>query len=172
MWSVVVSAGFLALKREGATPQLASTSLLVGGRQVVGIWLLNVVQSILGTLEFFFVLFLLRVLLRNKWLAIVCFVALWTTLNTLQGDHPQIMAPVWLVVFSIAGFAVSRFGLITLAVAIFTANVLLSLPFTLDVSIWYASSAFAVLLSFVALAAWGFYTSLAGQRLWKEGLID
>ena len=172
VWSVVVSAGFLALKREGATPQLASTSLLVGGRQVVGIWLLNVVQSILGTLEFFFVLFLLRVLLRNKWLAIVCFVALWTTLNTLQGDHPQIMAPVWLVVFSIAAFAVSRFGLITLAVAIFTANVLLRLPFTLDVSIWYASSAFAVLLSFVALAAWGFYTSLAGQRLWKEGLID
>jgi drug/metabolite transporter (DMT)-like permease len=82
------------------------------------------------------------------------------------------MAPVWLVVFSIAAFAVSRFGLITLAVAIFTANVLVNLPYTLDPSIWYASSAFAVLLSFVALAVWGFYTSLAGQRLWKEALFD
>ena len=172
VWSVVVSAGFFALKREGATPQLASTSLLVGGRQVVGIWLLNVVQCILGTLEFFFVLFLLRVLLRNKWVAIVCFVAIWATLNTLEGDHPQIMAPVWVVVFSIAAFAVSRFGLITLAVAIFTANALLNLPYTLDPSIWYASSALAVLLSFVALAVWGFYTSLAGQRLWKEGLFE
>jgi predicted Ser/Thr protein kinase len=172
VWCVVVSAGFLALKREGATPQLASTSLLVGGRQLVGIWLLNVVQCILGTLEFFFVLFLFRVLLRNKWVAIVCFVALFTTLNTLQGDHPQIMAPVWVVVFSIAAFAVSRFGLITLAVALFSANVLLNLPFTLDPSIWYASSAFIVLLSFVALAIWGFYTSLAGQRLWKEGRLE
>jgi predicted Ser/Thr protein kinase len=172
VWSVVLSVGFLALKREGATPQLASTSLLVGGRQLVGIWLLNVVQCILGTLEFFFLLFLLRVLLRNKWVSIICFVALWTTLNTLQGDHPQIMAPVWAVVFSIAAFAVSRFGLITLAVAIFTANVLLNLPYTLDPSIWYASSAFAVLASFVALAVWGFYTSLAGQRLWKEGLLE
>ena len=66
----------------------------------------------------------------------------------------------------------SRFGLITLAVAIFTANVLLNFPFTLDASIWYASSAFAVLLSFVALAVWGFYTSLAGQRLWKEELLE
>jgi serine/threonine-protein kinase len=172
VWSAVVSAGFLVLKREGATPQLASTSLLVGGRQLAGIWLLNVVQCILGTLQFFFVLFLLRVLLRNKWLAIVFFVALWTTLNTLQRDHPQIMAPVWLVVFSIAAFAVSRFGLISLAVALFTANVLLNLPYTLDLSIWYASSVFIVLVSFVALAAWGFYTSLAGQRLWKEGLFE
>jgi predicted Ser/Thr protein kinase len=172
VWSVVVSAGFLALKREGATPQLASTSLLVGGRQVVGIWLLNVVQCILGTLEFFFVLFLLRVLLRNKWVAAVCFVALFTTVKTLQGDHPQIMAPIWLVVFSIAAFAVTRFGLITLAVAIFTANILMNLPFTLDPSIWYATSAFAVLASFVALAGWGFYTSLAGQQLWKEGLLE
>jgi len=73
-----------------------------GGRQVAGYWLLNVVQSVLGTLEFFFVLFLLRMVLRNKWLAATCFVALWAMLNTLQGDHPQIMAPAWLVVFSIA----------------------------------------------------------------------
>jgi hypothetical protein len=172
VWTVVLSAGFLALKREGATPQLASPDLLVSGRQIVGIWLLNVLQGILGTLEFFFVLFLFRVLLRNKWVAVVCFVALFTTLNTLQGDHPQIMAPVWLVVFSIAAFAVTRFGLITLAVAIFTGNVLLNLPFTLDASIWYATSTLAVLLSFVALAGWGFYISLAGQRLWKEGLLE
>lgn len=172
VWSVVVSVGFLFLKREGATPQLGSTNLLEGSRQVAGVWLLNVVQCILGTLEFFFVLFLLRVLLRNRWLAIVCFVAFWTTMNTLQGDHPQILAPVWLVVFSIAAFAVSRFGLISLAVAIFTANVLLNVPFTLDFSNWYATASFAVLLSFVAVAAWGFYTALAGRRLWKEELFD
>jgi len=172
VWSVVVSVGFLTLKREGATPQLPNTTLLLGGRQVAGIWLLNVVQAILGTLELFFVLFLLRVLLRNKWLATACFVALFTTLNALQGDHPQIMAPVWLVVFSIAAFAVTRFGLVSLAVASFTANVLLNLPYTLDPSVWYASSVFTVLLSFVALAGWGFYTSLAGQQLWKEGLLE
>jgi hypothetical protein len=40
-----------------------------------------------------------------------------------------------------------------------------------DASIWYASGTFAVLLSLVALAVWGFYTSLAGQRLWKEELL-
>jgi predicted Ser/Thr protein kinase len=167
VWSVIVEVGLLLLKRIGDTPDLPSTSLLLGGRQVVGVWLLNVLQCIVATVEFFFVLFLLRVVLRNKWLATVAFVALWSALNTLQGHHPEIMLPVWLAVFSIAAFAVNRFGLITFAFAVFTANVLLSLPYTLDFSLWYADSALLVLLSFVAIAAWGFYHSLGRQTVWR-----
>ena len=170
-WDLVIAVGFIFLKREGATPQLPSTSLLLGGRQVLGIWLLNVVGCIVGTIQFFFILFLLRVLLRNKWLAAAVFVAIFAGQNTLGNDHPQIMVWVWLVVFSIAAYAVSRYGLITLAVAIFTANVVLNLPITFDFSNWYAPAAWAVLLSYVAIAAWGFHTSLGGQRLWKEDLF-
>jgi hypothetical protein len=29
-----------------------------------------------------------------------------------------------------------------------------------------------VVLGFVLIAAWGFYTSLAGQRLWKEDFFE
>ena len=76
------------------------------------------------------------------------------------------MALVWIGVFSVGGFAVSRFGLITSAVAIFTANVLLGLPYTLDFSVWYADSALFVLLSFVLIAA-ASYQSLGGQPVWK-----
>ena len=172
LWNMVISVGFLFLKREGATPQLPSTSLLLGGTQALGVWLRNIVSCISGTLQFFFVLFLLRVILRNKWLAAAAFVATFTALNTLQRDHPQIWVWIWLVVFSIAAFGVTRFGLITLTVAIFTANVVLNVPFTLDFSAWYAPASFAVLLSFVALAAWGFYTSLGGRKLWKEDLFE
>ncbi|MGO9271475.1 MAG: serine/threonine-protein kinase [Terriglobia bacterium] len=172
VWCLVVSVGFLVLKREGATPQLANTSLLLGMREVMGNWLLNVVQCIVGTLEFFFILFLLRVVLRNQWLAAAAFVVVFAAQNTLAGDHPQITVWIWLVVFSIAAYAVSRFGLIVLATALFTANVLLNVPFTLDASNWYATGSFALLLSFVALAAWGFHTSLGGQRLWKGDLFE
>src|SRR5271157_1486300 len=172
VWTVVVGVGELALKREGATPHLGSQSLLLGGRQAMGIWLEQIVQCILATLQFFFLMFLLRVVVRNRWLAMLAFVAIFATQNTLQNDHPQYMAPVWLVVFSIAAYAVTRFGLITLAAAIFTANILLNLPYTLDFSNWYAPAVFAVLLSFVAIAGWGFYTSLGGQRLWKEDLFE
>ena len=167
VWTLVVGVGLLALKREGATPHMGSQSLLLGSRPALGIWLVNIVQCILATLQFFFVMFLLRVVLRNRWLAMLGFVVVFATQNILSNDHPLYWAPVWLVVFSVAAYAVTRFGLITLAVAIFTANVLLNIPYTLDFSNWYAPAAFAVLLSFVAIAGWGFYTSLGGQQLWK-----
>jgi len=171
-WTVVVGIGLVALKREGAPPHLGNQTVLLGGRQAMGIWLMEIVQCIVATLQLFFIMFLLRVVLRNKWLAMLGFVAIFATQNTLANDHPQYMAPVWLVVFSIAAYAVTRFGLITLAVAIFTANILLNIPYTLDFSNWYAPAAFAVLLSFVAIAGWGFYTSLGGQRLWKDELFE
>jgi serine/threonine-protein kinase len=172
LWAVIVGVGFLFLKREGATPQLPNSDLLMGSRQVLGSSLQNIGHGILGTFEFFFVIFLLRVILRNKWLALVCFVGFFTVLNTIQGDHPQIMWPVWLLVYLVAAGAVTRFGLIVLAVGLFTADVLLNLPYSLDFSTWYAAHAAIVLAGFVALAAWGFYTSLGGQKVWKDEIFE
>ena len=76
------------------------------------------------------------------------------------------------MVFGIAAYAVTRFGLISLAVAIFTANVLLRVPHTFDFGNWYATSALAVVLSFVAIAGWGFYTALGGRKLLNEDLFQ
>jgi serine/threonine-protein kinase len=172
LWSVVVSVGFLFLKREGATPQLPSSELLMGSREVLGFWLQNIGLSIFGTLELFLLIFLLRVILRNKWLAMVCFVAIYTALNTLQSDHPQIVWPVWLIVYLLLAGAVSRFGLIVLATAIFTADVILNVPCSLDFSNWYTAHAAAIVAGFVALAGWGFCTSLGGQKLWRDDLFE
>ncbi|MGA2073985.1 MAG: serine/threonine-protein kinase [Terriglobia bacterium] len=172
VWGLVLDVGLLALKSEGATPDLPVLNLLLGARAGLAWWLLRIVESIIGTLEFFFVLFLLRIVLRNKWLAAACFVAIFATRNTLSNDHPQIMGPIYLIIFSIAAFAMSRFGLVVLTVAIFTVDSVFSLPFTVDFNNWYAPTAFAVLLSFVAIAAWGFYTSLGGQKLWKDELFE
>jgi serine/threonine-protein kinase len=172
VWTVVIGIGLIILNRLGEVPQLPSQSLLTGGREMVGIWLLNIVQCIGGTIEFFFAMFLLRIVLRNKWLAAAAFIAVWTTNNSLRNTRPEVFVPVWLVVFAIAAYAVTRFGLISLAVAIFTANVLVNVPYTFDFSNWYATGALAVLLSFVAIAAWGFYTSLGGQKLFHEDLFQ
>jgi serine/threonine-protein kinase len=172
VWSLVISVGFIILNRLGEVPELGSQALLAGGREMIGVWLLNIVECIWGTIEFFFALFLLRILLRNKWLGAAAFIAIWTTMNSMRDPRPEIFVPIWLVVFSIAAYAVTRFGLITLAVAIFTANVVLNVPFTFDFSNWYATGSLAVLLSFVAIAAWGFYTSLGGQKLLREDLFQ
>jgi hypothetical protein len=62
---------------------------------------------------------------------------------------------------------VYRFGLIPLACAIFTINMLSNVPFTADFSAWYMSTFALTLLSVVALAGWGFYQSLGGEPLWR-----
>ena len=87
-------------------------------------------------------------------------------------NHPLIDSPVWIIICLIAAVAVVRFGLVVLAVAVFTANLLLNVPYTLDFSDWYAPASVCFVLSTVALAGWGFYTALAGQKLLKEELFD
>jgi hypothetical protein len=66
---------------------------------------------------------------------------------------------------------VFRFGLIPLAFAIFTINMLANLPYTADFSAWYMPTSVLALLSVVAIAGWGFYHSLGGEPLWtvEEG---
>jgi cyanate permease len=44
-----------------------------------------------------------------------------------------------------------------------------NVPFSGDFSAWYMSTSVFALLSIVALAAWGFYHSLGGEPLWREG---
>lgn len=171
-WAVVFRTGYIFLMRAGAPPQFEMADFLLGARQTLGTGLANVVNSVLGTLMFFFLAFILRVVFRNSWLAATLFVAILTAPKVLGSDHPLIETPLWAIIYAIAALAVVRFGLIVLATAVFTANIFLNLPFTLSLSAWYASNCFAVLLFFVALAAWSFHTSLGGQRLLKTELFE
>jgi VIT1/CCC1 family predicted Fe2+/Mn2+ transporter len=50
--------------------------------------------------------------------------------------------------------------------------VLLNVPFTFDFSLWYAPNMLCVILSFAALAIFGFYTALAGQKVMKDELLE
>jgi len=47
----------------------------------------------------------------------------------------------------------ARFGLLTLAAAVFTGNVLLNVPYTLNSSYLYTADSICVVLSFIAFAA-------------------
>jgi len=70
-------------------------------------------------------------------------------------------------VYAIAVLIVYRFGLVSLAVAIFTIDMLANVPFTADFSAWYASTSILALLSVVAIAAWGWYHSMGNETLWR-----
>jgi hypothetical protein len=128
--------------------------------------------AIVGVLSFFFILVFLRALVRNRWLAAALFVLIYALPKILATQHPLIDSPVWIIIYLIAAIAVVRFGLVVLAVVVFSANILLNVPYTLDFGEWYTPESVGIVLSVVLLAGWGFYTGLAGQKLFKEELFD
>jgi serine/threonine protein kinase len=171
-WSLAFELMFMAKHRLGGAPAFGSTDYLQGTRSVLGVWLANLTGSIQGTLAFFFLLFLLRVLLRKPWLAAAGFVAFWTGLRLIGSHHLALDATTYIFIYGIAAFVVVRFGFLCLAVGIFIVDLLLNLPMTSHISAWYFSGTLFALLSVLALAGWGFYVALAGQKLLKERLFE
>ncbi len=54
---------------------------------------------------------------------------------------------------------------------IFVEILLANVQPTLHTSAWYMGNSLFLLACVVALATWGFHTSIAGRRLWKEDLL-
>jgi Protein kinase domain/zinc-ribbon domain len=171
-WVIVYYGGYYFDMLRGERPLLPQTDLIESTRAAFAMWLGNIVGAIFGVMLFFFILVFFRVLVRNRWIAALLFVVVFALPKILATHHPLIDSPVWILIYVIAAVAVVRFGLVVLAVAGFTADLLLNLPFTLDLSAWYAPASTCVVLSILALAIWGFHTALAGQPLFKEELFE
>jgi serine/threonine-protein kinase len=167
IWISIVQLRNLVMMRMGAPPMLHQTEYLQGIRPAFGVWLTQITGSIQGTLLFFFLLLVLRVVLRKQWLAGVVFVGIWVAIKSLGSDYLWVDLPAWTLLYGIAAVVVLRFGLLSLAAGIFATDLLLNVPLSFNFSNWYASTVVFPLLSVIALAAWGFYHALAGQKLWQ-----
>ncbi|HLK18219.1 MAG TPA: hypothetical protein VKT81_04650, partial [Bryobacteraceae bacterium] len=153
-------------------PNTGSSSVLLGLRSTIAVFFTSVPHGIRDTLLFFFVLFILRVLLRNQWLASAGFALIFGVQNGLQSNHPVIDGIAGCVVFGLVAALVLRFGLLALAVFIFADYVLGSIQATTNTSAWYFGNDLLLLAGVLTLAAWGFHTSLGGRRIWKADLLD
>jgi serine/threonine-protein kinase len=135
--------------------------LLTGMRSTVGLVLQGVPYAMRNVLFYFFLLFLLRLLLRSQWAAAVAFAGMFAALSVLgNDDQPWFNALVALVYFGSGAIAVLRSGLLSYAVGVFISELLLKLPATLDTSAWYFGNMLTILVIAVALASWGLYTSV------------
>ncbi len=155
-----------------AVPTFRDTSFLEGTRSVLAAFAMQLSASVTGTLGFFFLMFLLRVLLRNKWLAGGAFTLIFVSLKLLNSSHPWLDGAAFFAIYAIAAVVIVRFGLVAIATGIFTANLLLNFPPTGNLSAWYFPVTPAVLGAMLALAAWSFHTSLGGQKLWDKELFE
>ncbi len=168
VWILIFKLSSIPLARMGAAPPLSSAAFLLGGRYALSQWLMQIPASIMITLQFFFLALGLRVILRRDWIASIAFVAIYITARALQSTHPSVDIPTFLLVYAVLVLIIFRFGLVPLAVAAFTVDMLANVPFTLDFSAWYAGTAIMALLSVVVLAGWGFYHSLGGDVVWVQ----
>lgn len=167
VWILVFQIRYIPMMHLGASPGVGATQALMGGREALGTWLRQWPQSIQTTLIFFLLLLGLKVLLRKEWIAAIAFVAIFAVPRGISSTYMSVELPAQILVYAIALLIVLRFGLIPLAVAIFTINMLANLPFSADASAWYMPTSIAALLSVVVIATWGFYHSLGGRPLWK-----
>jgi predicted Ser/Thr protein kinase len=153
--------------RLGAPSAIADTNYLGSARIAIGAWLEHIPGSISGTLLVFLILFLFRVLLRKSWLGAIGFILLFTALKSVSSDYPAVSWPIEAILYTILAAGALRFGLVALVVALFTADMALNIPITLNPSAWYFTGSTLALATVAALAIWGFYTALAGQVPWK-----
>jgi predicted Ser/Thr protein kinase len=172
-WIIVFQIFIAYLIHLGDVPHIGSVEYLLGARRTFGAWLYVIPTSaIQGTLLFFFLIFLLRLLLRNQWAAAAGFAILFGVMQSLREDQFWVALAAYLVVYSLAALALVRFGLVSLAAALFATDVVLNVPTTANLSNWFIGSTIFVYASVAALGVWAFYTSLAGQKLWKEELFE
>jgi hypothetical protein len=154
------------------TPNWTSTELLLGSRAVAGYLVMQALYALRSALFVFFLLFMLRVLLRRQIAAAVALVALFATLDALDSTHPLFEGAMTAVYFSMLAAAVLRWGIVTLSVAMLSANLVLSAPATTSLSAWYIDATALTLLLPLALAVWAFVSlirsSPAGQTRVKE----
>ena len=167
VWILIFQLRYIPMMRMGAAPALFSTDALMGGRTALGAWLHQWPQSIQTTLVFFFLLFGLKVLLRKEWIAAIVLVVIFAVPRGLSSTFMAVEIPAQILVYAIAVLIVLRFGFIPLVCAVFTINLLGSVPFSADLSAWYMTTSILALLSVVALAGWGFYHSLGGEPIWR-----
>ena len=171
-WVLIFEIMRVALAHIGAEPDLFSYEFLFGPRRVLGTLFSHLVLSVQATLGFFFLMFVFRVILRKPWLAALVFVAFWTGIKTYNEHHWLLIGPAFALVYGIAAFVILRFGFVALAVAIFVVDLLASVPITTDFSSWYIGGTIFVFFLVAAMAVWGCYTALGGQKLVKENLFE
>jgi hypothetical protein len=152
-------------------PATPSSMPLLGVGPALGDVLRYTWIFVLYALLIFFLLFLVRLLVKKDWIAALVIVFLGSVTNT-GGDYPiatlVFSAAIWLSIY----FILRRFGLLTLIVGLVTQNILVVFPVTSHFSRWYASPALAGIFAITAVALYGFHTALAGQPIFSAEALD
>ncbi|HEV2862588.1 MAG TPA: serine/threonine-protein kinase [Pyrinomonadaceae bacterium] len=154
-----------------ATPTPVPYNGLLGMRQVLYLFAEQVNGGLLSGMALLLLLLLLTLVLRRQWAAVG---VLWLIIVLPSAAVEASVASVGYSALAATAvlFVLKRFGLLTLCFMQFFVNLFFIFPITIDLSAWYAGGPAFALAVAAALAAYGFYTSLAGQPLFRGSLVE
>ena len=170
-WVVMIRGVDLLTGGERIVNFPGAIELLSGLRSTAGVVVQAAVYAIRNVLLFFFLLFLLRLLLRSQWPAALTYATVFGLLSAVGNDHPWIGGLVGFLYFGSGAFAVLRWGLLSFAVGTFVSTLLVNAPATLDMSAWYFGNMLLLIAIVLGLTSWGLYTSVAGGSGRRRRLV-
>ena len=132
-------------------------------------------QVTAGLFQGFFMVFLLRlfvVALRRERIAVLALWLLVTVMLVLVSEATWIMIPFTALWAFLVVLTLIRFGLLALVSVVFFSHILVFYPVTTELTAWYALDFTIALAIAIALAAYGFYISLGGQKLLPGSLLE
>jgi hypothetical protein len=153
-------------------PVTITGDLLLGVRSAAGVIIQQAIYGVRSALLIFYLLFLLRAVLRNQWAAAIALVVIFTGLDLLDFDRSLLAELSTAVYFALLAFTVLRWGLTSLAVAFVVAGLLLTVPVTTDRSAWFFGTTVALNVLPLALAVWAFVVSVPAQRVKRASVFD
>jgi serine/threonine-protein kinase len=171
--ALLLSARYLGDLRAGAAP-FYSLPLegLMSARFAAGFPIFGVIQVLRSTLGGFLLLFILRLVLRKVWLAGVAFVSLSALTQVLsQSGNLAFDIPLAGAFNALLVLVYLRWGLLAAAATFWAEETLVFTIATNDFSTWYAGGTIFGLVLVLAVAAYGFHTTLAGRPLFQSELL-
>jgi len=124
-----------------------------------------------NALLFLFLLYLLRAVLRNQWIAAAAFTAVFLPLSGISSSHLLLDLTAASLAWGITAIVLLRWGPLALAMQHWFYATLTRVPITTHTGAWYYGSAIWMLVLLVAMAAWALRTSMKGQRLLRTDLF-
>jgi serine/threonine-protein kinase len=159
----------VALHGNSHQPLFPPLNALLGVRAELAGVIAALRDAIFTAVLFFFLLFLLRLVLRKDWIAGAAFVAMITVATNSGTTTPWVDYPLAALAFAVFALALLRFGLLA-GIVMSAVGQVLALGAVLDFSAWYAGMAVMPIALVVLVVVYGFRVSLGGRTLLKQEL--
>ncbi len=154
----------------GAVPAVTSTGALDafrGPRAVVSLLCTGAGSAVTIAMLFAMLLIGLRVICRKNVIAIAVLGVVLFILQSSAFEFYNPALPLCAIIAGIITFLLVRVGLLALTVCFFASNAIGGLPITSDFTLWYSGQTIAMIVVTMALALFGFFTALGGQKLFS-----